>query len=89
MAFDLTFPAAVQPDSRCSALAARIAVDLVAFITATDYLVVSLRLRGARPCPVSLPNIVVQGAVRDLGLKVDVDQAAWQGEDPRGSRPAL
>jgi uncharacterized protein YfaS (alpha-2-macroglobulin family) len=76
-AFDLAFPAKVQPGSRTLSLrvSPSIAGSLfgaLEYLTSFPYGCVEQTMSSF------LPNIVVQGAVRDLGLKVDMDQAALQ-----------
>lgn len=77
MAFDLTFPAKVQPGSR--SLSLRVSPSIAgSLFGALDYLTSFPYGCVEQTMSSFLPNIVVQGAVRDLGLKVDVDQAALQ-----------
>jgi uncharacterized protein YfaS (alpha-2-macroglobulin family) len=74
-AFDLTFPPNVQPGSRSLALGVSPSIagslfGALEYLTSFPYGCVEQTMSSF------LPNIVVQGAVRDLGLKVDLDQAA-------------
>jgi hypothetical protein len=76
-AFDLAFPLKVQPGSRSLAIRVSSSVagslfDALDYLTAFPYGCVEQTMSSF------LPDIVVQGAVRDLGLKTTVDEAALQ-----------
>ncbi len=76
-AFDVSFPDKVQPGSRSLSiqLAPSVAGSLfgaLEFLTTFPYGCVEQTMSSF------LPNIIVQNTVRDLGLKVDLDQAALQ-----------
>ena len=85
-AFDLTFPAKVQPGSRL--LGIRISPSIAgSLFSALDYLTTFPYGCVEQTMSSFLPNIVVTQAVNDLGLKVSLDTAARAGEDSRGNRP--
>ena len=75
--FDLTFPDKVQPGSR--SISVRSSPSLVGSLFATlDYLTSFPYGCVEQTMSSFLPDITVQAAVRDLGLKADLDQAALQ-----------
>jgi len=74
-AFDLTYPANVQPGSRSLSLSLSPSIAGSLF-GALDYLTSFPYGCVEQTMSSFLPNIVVQQAVRDLGLKVDIDEAA-------------
>jgi alpha-2-macroglobulin len=75
--FDLAFPAKVQPGSR--SLSLRVSPSIAgSLFGALDYLTSFPYGCVEQTMSSFLPDIVVQGAVRDLGLKVDLDEAALQ-----------
>lgn len=74
-AFDLTFPDQVQPGSRSILL--RVSPSIAgSLFAALDYLISFPYGCVEQTMSSFLPNITVRQAVRDLGLKVDLDQAA-------------
>ena len=86
-AFDLTFPAKVQPGSRL--LGIRISPSIAgSLFGALDYLTTFPYGCVEQTMSSFLPNIVVTQAVNELGLKVSLDTAARAAEDSRGNRPA-
>jgi hypothetical protein len=75
--FDLTFPAKVQPGSR--SLSIRVAPSIAgSLFGALEYLTSFPYGCVEQTMSSFLPNIVVRQAVRDLGLKVDLDDADLQ-----------
>ena len=75
--FDLAFPAKVQPGSR--SLSLRVSPSIAgSLFGALEYLTSFPYGCVEQTMSSFLPNIVVEGAVRDLGLKVDLDEAALQ-----------
>jgi uncharacterized protein YfaS (alpha-2-macroglobulin family) len=76
-AFDLTFPAKVQPGSRL--LGIRISPSIAgSLFSALDYLTTFPYGCVEQTMSSFLPNIVVTQAVNELGLKVSLDTAAVQ-----------
>ncbi len=76
-AFELTFPDKVQPGSR--SLSVRLAPSIAgSLFGALDYLISFPYGCVEQTMSSFLPNITVQAAVKDLGLKTDLDQAALQ-----------
>src|SRR4029077_21173178 len=76
-AFDLTFPAKVQPGSR--ALGIRISPSIAgSLFGALDYLTTYTYGCVEQSMSSLLPNIIVTQAVNELGLKVSLDTAAVQ-----------
>jgi uncharacterized protein YfaS (alpha-2-macroglobulin family) len=76
-AFDLTFPDKVQPASRLISI--RLSTSIAgSLFGALDYLTSFPYGCVEQTMSSFLPNIVVQQAARDLGLKADFDQAALQ-----------
>jgi alpha-2-macroglobulin len=76
-AFDLTFPTKVQPGSR--ALTVRVSPSVAgSLFDALDYLTSFPYGCVEQTMSSFLPDIVVQAAVRDLGLKTTLDDAALQ-----------
>ncbi|MBZ5607180.1 MAG: alpha-2-macroglobulin [Acidobacteriia bacterium] len=76
-AFDLTFPDRIQPGSR--SISVRVSPSLVgSLFGALDYLTSFPYGCVEQIMSSFLPNIVVEDAVRSLGLKVDLDEAALQ-----------
>jgi len=74
-AFDLGFPDKVEPGSR--SISVRVAPSLAASIfAALDYLTSFPYGCVEQTMSSFLPDITVQAAVRDLGLKTDLDEAA-------------
>ena len=87
-AFDLTFPAKVQPGSR--SLAIRISPSIAgSLFGALEYLTSFPYGCVEQTMSSFLPNIVVTQAVHDLGLKVRSGPGRLAGEDPRRSRPPV
>ncbi len=75
--FDLTFPDRVQPGSR--SLSVQVSPSLVgSLFGALDYLTSFPYGCVEQTMSSFLPNVTVQQAVRDLNLKVDLDQPALQ-----------
>jgi hypothetical protein len=76
-AFELAFPDKVQPGSRT--LSVRLAPSIAgSLFAALDYLVSFPYGCVEQTMSSFLPNITVQAAVKDLGIKTDLDQAALQ-----------
>jgi hypothetical protein len=76
-AFDLTFPATVQPGSRL--LGIRVSPSIAgSLFGALDYLITYPYGCVEQTMSSFLPNIVVTQAVSELGLKVSLDTAAAQ-----------
>jgi hypothetical protein len=76
-AFELTFPDKVQPGSR--SLSVRLAPSIAgSLFGALDYLISFPYGCVEQTMSSFLPNITVQAAVKDLGIKTDIDQAALQ-----------
>ena len=76
-AFDLTFPEKVVPRSR--SISVRVSPSLAgSLFAALDYLTSFPYGCVEQTMSSFLPDITVQQAVRDLNLKVDLDQAALQ-----------
>jgi hypothetical protein len=76
-AFDLAFPAAVEPGSR--ALSIRVSPSIVgSLFGALEYLTSFPYGCVEQTMSSFLPNITVAQAVRDLGLKTELDQGALQ-----------
>jgi len=76
-AFDLTFPDKVQPGSRI--LSVRLSPSIAgALFGALDYLISFPYGCVEQTMSSFLPNITVQQAVKDLGIKTDIDQASLQ-----------
>jgi uncharacterized protein YfaS (alpha-2-macroglobulin family) len=76
-AFDLTFPDKVQAGSR--SISVRVSPSLAgSLFAALDYLTSFPYGCVEQTMSSFLPDITVQAAVRDLGLKTDLDQAALQ-----------
>jgi uncharacterized protein YfaS (alpha-2-macroglobulin family) len=75
--FDLTFPDRVQPGSR--SLSVQVSPSLVgSLFGALDYLTSFPYGCVEQTMSSFLPNVSVRQAVRDLGLRVDLDQPALQ-----------
>jgi hypothetical protein len=76
-AFDLTFPDKVQPGSRT--LSVRLSPSIAgSLFGALDYLISFPYGCVEQTMSSFLPNITVEQAVKDLGIKTDIDQAALQ-----------
>jgi hypothetical protein len=76
-AFDLTFPDKVQPGSR--SLSLRLSPSIAgSLFGALDYLISFPYGCVEQTMSSFLPNITVERAVKDLGIKTDIDQAALQ-----------
>jgi len=76
-AFELAFPAKVEPASR--SLAIRVAPSIAgSLFAALDYLTAFPYGCVEQTMSSFLPDIIVMQAVRDLGLKADFDQASLQ-----------
>jgi hypothetical protein len=76
-AFELAFPEKVQPGSR--SLSVRLAPSIAgSLFGALDYLISFPYGCVEQTMSSFLPNITVQAAVKDLGIKTDIDQAALQ-----------
>ena len=76
-AFDLVFPDKVQPGSR--SLSVRLSPSIAgSLFGALDYLISFPYGCVEQTMSSFLPNITVQAAVGDLGIKTDIDQAALQ-----------
>ena len=76
-AFDLAFPDKVQPGSR--SLSVRLAPSIAgSLFGALDYLISFPYGCVEQTMSSFLPNITVQRAVKDLGIKTDIDEAALQ-----------
>jgi hypothetical protein len=76
-AFELAFPAAVEPGSR--ALSIRVSPSIVgSLFGALEYLTSFPYGCVEQTMSSFLPNITVAQAVRDLGLKTEIDQGALQ-----------
>jgi len=77
--FDLTFPAKVQPGSR--SLSIRISPSIAgSLFSALDYLTSFPYGCVEQTMSSFLPNIIVRQAVRDLGLKVDLNDDDLQAK---------
>jgi hypothetical protein len=77
VAFDLVFPDKVQPGSR--SLSVRLAPSIAgSLFGALDYLTSFPYGCVEQTMSSFLPNITVQQAVKDLGIKTDIDQAALE-----------
>jgi uncharacterized protein YfaS (alpha-2-macroglobulin family) len=75
--FDLTFPARVQPGSR--RLAIRVSPSIAgALFGAAEYLTSFPYGCVEQTMSSFLPNIIVRQAVRDLGVKTELDEAGLQ-----------
>ncbi len=77
-AFDVTFPSNVQPGSRSLSLQVAPFHCGVAVRSAGVPDDLPLWMRRAGPCPVFLPNIIVENTVRELGLNANLDEHALQ-----------
>jgi alpha-2-macroglobulin len=76
-AFDVTFPAKVQPGSR--SLSLQVAPSIVgSLFGALDYLTSFPYGCVEQTMSSFLPDIIVESTVHDLGLKVDLDESALQ-----------
>ncbi len=82
-AFDLTFPDKIQPGSR--SISVRVSPSLAgSLFGALDYLTSFPYGCVEQTMSSFLPNIVVEDAVRSLGLKVQSGRGGAAGENPRG-----
>jgi uncharacterized protein YfaS (alpha-2-macroglobulin family) len=82
-AFDVTFPAKVQPGSR--SLSIQVAQSIAgSLFGALDYLTTFPYGCVEQTMSSFLPNIVVKSAVKELGLKVDLDEAGLQEKIRQG-----